>query len=127
MNRFEMMASRVATMVLAGTSVGSEVKLLRDAKNKNGEFKAGESLKITGYNDKYPYIVKTETSDGRKISFLLSGAWQKLHGFPKPPSMNTLEKWSEEGVAKSVDGHRVEPDGYSPDGSPSWMLVMGLI
>ncbi len=50
-----------------------------------------------------------------------------LSGFTKPPSMNTLEKWSNDGVAKSVTGARVEPDGYGPDGSPSWLLVLGFI
>ncbi len=43
------------------------------------------------------------------------------------PSVRTLKKWSSDGIAKSVTGHRVEPDGYGPDGSPSWLLVFGLI
>ncbi len=47
--------------------------------------------------------------------------------FFKEPSVRTLEKWSQDGVAKSVTGHRVEPDGYGPDGSPSWLLALGLI
>lgn len=44
-----------------------------------------------------------------------------------PKSMKTLEKWAENGVAKSVLGKRVEPDGYDDEGSPSWLLVFGLI
>lgn len=47
--------------------------------------------------------------------------------FFKEPSLRTLEKWSSDGIAKSVTGHRVEPDGYGPDGSPSWLLALGLI
>ena len=112
---------------VASTSVGGEIELLKDAKNKNGEFKAGERLKIVKYGEKYPYTIKLISQDGRTISFLVSGAWQKLRGFPKPPSTNTLEKWNEEGMSKSVDGQRVEPDGYSHDGAPSWMLVMGIL
>jgi hypothetical protein len=50
-----------------------------------------------------------------------------LSGFTKPPSLKTMEKWSNDGVAKSVTGHRVEPDGFGPDGSPSWMLALGII
>lgn len=50
-----------------------------------------------------------------------------VKGFGKPPTMRTLEKWSDDGVAKSVTGKRVEPDGHGPDGSPSWMLVLGYI
>jgi hypothetical protein len=44
----------------------------------------------------------------------------------KEPSIDSLEKWSE-GIAKAIDGAQVEPDGYSPDGAPSWLLVCGLI
>ena len=45
----------------------------------------------------------------------------------KAPSMRTLEKWSDECVAKSMLGKRVEPDGYDDQGSPSWMIVIGVI
>jgi hypothetical protein len=48
-------------------------------------------------------------------------------GFKKCPSMNTLEKWSNDGIAKSVTGKKCEPDGYSNDFAPSWLLVMGVI
>jgi hypothetical protein len=44
----------------------------------------------------------------------------------KEPSIASLENWSC-GIAKAVDGAKVEPDGYSPDGAPSWLLVCGLI
>ena len=45
----------------------------------------------------------------------------------KPPSMKTLEKWSFDGVAKSLDGCRVEPDGTCSHGLPSWMIALGVI
>lgn len=45
----------------------------------------------------------------------------------KAPSMTTLEKWSYDSVCKTPTGKRVEPDGYGDDGSPSWLLVFGLI
>jgi hypothetical protein len=44
----------------------------------------------------------------------------------KEPSVASLENWGG-GLAKAVDGAQVEPDGYSPDGAPSWLLVCGLI
>lgn len=47
--------------------------------------------------------------------------------FFKAPSLATMEKWSDNGVAKTVTGHRTEPDGYGPDGSPSWLLALGMI
>lgn len=127
MNRFDLIASRVAATKLASASVGSTTTLLKDAKNKHGEFKAGEKLKIVEYGKEYPWVVRAETSDGRRVSFLIEGAWRKLQGFPKPPSMGTIQRWSEDGATKSIDGHRVELDGYSPDGAPSWALVIGII
>lgn len=54
-------------------------------------------------------------------------AHRKYTGFIKPPSGKMLERQSFDCVAKSVTGKRVEPDGYGPDGSPSWLLVMGYI
>jgi len=45
----------------------------------------------------------------------------------KPPSMKTLEKWSMDGVAKALDGCKVEPDGYCSHGLPSWLLALGYI
>ena len=41
--------------------------------------------------------------------------------------MKTLEKYSLDSVAKSVTGKRCEPDGYAEDGSPSWLLALGMI
>jgi len=45
----------------------------------------------------------------------------------KAPSMKSLERWNWDGICKTPTGKRVEPDGYGPDGSPSWLLVFGLI
>lgn len=50
-----------------------------------------------------------------------------LKGFHKAPSLKTLEKQNLSGVVKTPTGKRVEPDGYGSDGSPSWMLVAGVI
>ena len=51
---------------------------------------------------------------------------EQVSGF-KTPGMRALEKWSEDGVCLTPTGKRVEPDGYGPDGSPSWLLAMGMI
>lgn len=45
----------------------------------------------------------------------------------KRPSVATMEKWMDRGVAKATDGCRVEPDGRCPHGCESWMLVLGMI
>lgn len=59
--------------------------------------------------------------DGRQIN---TRSWST---FFKAPSINTLEKWSFDAVAKSVTGKRTEPDGHGEDGSPSWLLALGYI
>jgi len=45
----------------------------------------------------------------------------------KPPSIKTMERWMNDGVAKATDGCRVEPDGVCPHGHPSWMMRLGVI
>lgn len=45
----------------------------------------------------------------------------------KEPSLQTLEKWSDEGYCSSINGKKVEIDGYDPDGFPSWMIVLGMV
>lgn len=45
----------------------------------------------------------------------------------RAPSVATMEKWSSDGVAKSIGGKKVEPDGYDENGLPSWFIILGLI
>ena len=50
------------------------------------------------------------------------------HQAIKPrPSVQTMERWVFDGVARATDGCRVEPDGHCPHGHSSWLLVLGLI
>lgn len=54
-------------------------------------------------------------------------AFNNITGVNKQPSLKTLEKWSMDGVAKTVTGERTEPDGTGTDGAPSWLLAIGVI
>ena len=45
----------------------------------------------------------------------------------KPPSISTMSKWVNDGVAKATDGCRVEPDGHCPHGKASWLLELGYL
>lgn len=118
----------VAKELTASAGVGSAFRLLKDISTKAGaEFKTGEEVRIREYSKGYPWVVKLEAVDGRKMSLLVEGAYAKLSGFPKPPSLATMMRWSDEGVSRSVDGQRVEPDGFSSGGAPSWILVSGAI
>jgi hypothetical protein len=38
-----------------------------------------------------------------------------------------MQKWLDDGVAKAVDGCKVEPDGVCEHNAPSWLLKLGLI
>ena len=66
------------------------------------------------------------TIQGREIRLSTSRLY-KYFKVAQPPTMALLKRWMAQGVAKSVLGHRVEPDGWDPESSPSWMLVLGLI
>ena len=52
----------------------------------------------------------------------------------KVPSIRTLSKWVENGVAKATDGCKVESDGckvesdgYCEHNQPSWLVYLNLI
>ncbi len=45
----------------------------------------------------------------------------------KAPSIETMEKWMADGIARATDGCKVEPDGTCPHGKQSWLLVLGYI
>ena len=62
---------------------------------------------------------------GKQISARSSVALQLIG--KNSPTINTMEKWTENGVAKSVSGQTVEPDGWDSKGNPSWLLVLGYI
>lgn len=76
-------------------------------------------------NSSYVYLDPKGTPSRKRIR--LETSHKYLTGFGKPPGMGTLEKYSYNGVSKTVTGYRTEPDGYGPDGSPSWLLVLGVI
>jgi len=101
--------------------------LKKDTKTKNNEFEQGTVFTVVEYTRKYPYWIKMEDSQGRVLVVPPDRGYRLLNRFPKPPSPRQMEKWMMDGVAKSIDGKRVEPDGFSPSGAPSWLLVLGMI
>lgn len=63
-----------------------------------------EGITLAQYQEKYPSAIQV-----------------------KPPTVKTMERWMDDGVAKAVDGCRVEPDGECSHGYPSWLVAYGLI
>jgi hypothetical protein len=45
----------------------------------------------------------------------------------KAPTIQTLNKWVSEGIAKALDGCKTEPDGTCQHGFPSWLRALGYI
>ncbi len=43
------------------------------------------------------------------------------------PDDETLKQWFYDGICESLDGHRVELDGHSPNGAPSYFIALGMI
>ena len=52
---------------------------------------------------------------------------EKHKATTKRPSIKTMMRWMDEGVAKATDGCRVEPDGECPHGHMSWIKRLGYI
>ena len=79
--------------------------------------------------EQYPNTLLVEVPDrfDEVKSTTITSAYRKFSGFNKPPTTKTLEKYSWDGIARTPTGHRTEPDGYGPDGSPSWLLIFGVI
>jgi len=110
---------------------GYETVMLRDAKNQKGtELLRGEKVVVmfTGSRADFVYIVSAD--DPKRLNRLMVrtvNLHKYVKGATKEPSEKLLYKMSDAGIAKSVLGKRVEPDGYDQYGSPSWLLVIGLI
>lgn len=88
---------------------------------------AGERVTIT-FNVKgklggfLPNYIRLTTEDGRSVvTKRFRGAGLSV------PSTKRLEHWVCDSVCDSVFGDQVEPDGWDSEGSPSWLLVLGLI
>lgn len=100
-------------------------KLLRNAKMKDGRtFSAGEEFQITFLPE---FSTNFSGYEAKRVSDGSSFKTKQFSLFFTPPTMKTLEKWVSDGVAKSVTGRKTECDGHGDDGSPSWLLALGMI
>ena len=98
--------------------------LLRPVTLKSGgAFPQGERFAIAF--DKTPvgslFMTATHVTSG--VSFKT----RHFSTFFRAPSVATMEKWMDSGIARTVTGDKTEPDGYGPDGAPSWLLALGMI
>ena len=88
---------------------------------------AGARVHVWFSARKYPGTLFVEYNGQVKLTRSIT-AEDKLTKFIKQPSLSTIEKWeSDRGMCKTILGAVTEPDGYDQYGSPSWMLVLGVI
>ncbi len=109
-------------------NAGIPVTLKKDSlKLKDGTvLQAGEKATVR-FDEANPAmaIVDFASRPNTRISTkYLEGIFGKP--FMKMPTWSAIEKMGD-GIAKSVTGKTVEPEGFGPDGSPSWLLVLGLV
>ena len=74
--------------------------------------------KSTG--EPFAQYIRLTTEDGRRVvtsQFKAAGI--------KVPTSRTFDSWGT--IARSVFGNQVEPDGWDSEGSPSWLLALGLV
>lgn len=87
---------------------------------------AGTRVHVDFSPKKHSSEIFITVDDQVKVSKIrFASGW--LRGFSKAPSIKTLERQYMDGIVKTCTGKRVEPDGYGPDGSPSWLLVLNMI
>lgn len=99
-------------------------KTRREVKLKTGQIipKGTEfSLEFKQTENGSPYM--TVTSLDGSIQFKT----RHFTMFFKEPNLEAMEEWVNDGIAETVTGDRTEPDGYGPDGAPSWLLALGMI
>lgn len=106
------------------------MKTLRDITLKSGIVIAKDTevtIKWLAPEVSRGVLCEVVTKDGQTFKTMVGTLHTKVSGCKKPPTLNTLRKWVFDGVAKSVLGKTVEPDGYDEHGSPSWLLALGFI
>lgn len=127
-NEFE---AKKQTLGIEGTGVTTTTTIDRNWKNKiTGEvtftIPAGSQVHVLFMPKTNAAVICVVYGD-KVVTSATQLAHKWLRGFTKPPSIRTIEKRQFDGISRSVTGKKVEPDGYGPDGSPSWELVLGII
>ena len=113
------------TLVIDMNKIDTELFKTTGEKKIIGTIPAGTSVNVIIDKDNPTKM----TIEGNDISIKTrSSRWNNLfkkNG--KIPSEKTIEKWVYDSVCKSLNGANVEPDGWDSNGSPSWLLALGMI
>lgn len=111
---------------LGVTSSGINSKTKVELKWKDGSITPDGTPVHIDFSEKTPSRIYVTDGD-RVYKTRLVNAQKYYTGINKAPSLRTLEKYSWDGIARTVTGEKTEPDGFGTNGAPSWMLVMEII
>jgi len=116
-------------LMFAKEMIASDHKTVKELKLRSGTvIPVGMRCKVEWKEkDASTAIVTVDDDEVKPIRIPTGSLYKYVSGFHKAPGMNTLEKWMADGVAKTVTGQRIEPDGWGTDGAPSWLLAIGVI
>ena len=122
MNKQEILKKVISKL----TKSSLKKSLKKELKLKDGtSYSIGTEIEIE-FNEKSPSIATIQIGE-RTLKISVQSLHKYVSGFSKAPGDKALEKMVSDSIAKTPTGKRTEPDGYGSDGSPSWLLVLGLI
>lgn len=99
--------------------------LIKDITLKDGStYAKGEEFSVRWDREK-PWI-SLLTIGQREIRVHSQTLPTLSHDF-EAPDMSELDEVMCDGICYSMLGHSVEPDGWDHEGSPSWLLAMGMM
>lgn len=101
-------------------------KAFRDIKLKDGKvITKGMQLLVTPVRDNPAACRVVVLESNWSSEDVLTLRWTSVK---KAPTEKTLQNWIfDVSRPKSVNGKDVDPDGYTCDGYPSWLLALGMI
>lgn len=114
--------------VLRTFTAAKPIRLKKDIKLRDRTFieKGTEVTVVFDPNRPSLALLKIETRpEPVKVSTIHLHDY--LEGFKMPPSRAQLAKWLASGRCQSVRGQSVAIDDWDQYGSPSWLLVLGLV
>ena len=77
----------------------------------------------------YP-VEYDEQPESQRVDDSDTSPFEQLYWEGEPvwmPDMETVKRWVYDSTCEALDGCTVEPDGYSPNGAPSYLIALGLI
>jgi len=113
---------------VSGQKIRSSIK--NDLQLKSGDvIPQGTNIEFVFVEKDRQYRIKIIKTDNAqvKVPILLKAYNQNIKAINKIPSENTLGKYVMDGNTKTVTGKITDPDSTATDGSPSWLLVLGMI